>query len=623
MLARGPSIPGNITDLSTQRRFICQITGQSRLTFLEALKSEVSVNYTLNASHANSPQLAGAKEVEQAFPEALKGPVLRKVQFQTVSRIDNLVDKVFDEFRHDYYPGEAVTVEVQSGERLHGTVRDKTRFGSKIHPDGSVGQPFSRYFVSLDDRQEEEAVVDDHHISRDRKVFTKSVLRSFIKKTVTREAWNGAPWLVKHEYASMYHIDTRVPIHLRYDTKLQERKQLAAQKKALQPGDANGSLNAQEPVRLPELKPAKSHKAKSQQGMLGMGHGPNGRQNGAMRKEPKFIHVSPGDAYDFSAPLRNNAGQASRPATPPPPPPKYPIEDLQVGPRAGVVRPKLRFMCANPPATSTDDAVAPYAEQIRMESVGPLLETWDTLNVYCEIFVLDSFTFDDYVEALCVSSDEATVPLLEEIHCSILKVLVHSDQQDGKVQIELPEIEEEDDDEESEDESAEATPTPEPEPKNKRATRGSLAKLEAERIAAEAAEEERQSQAAVKPLHRADELVVDYDWVEHLQKRDFAEGGWERIIVGLLHQLSKDERKTEACEELLSYLVPGDVEPTQQTAEEHYAKLDVNRRVQILQLLCMLTMGTKAVRGYMEDCSEQMTALRKQKIDWQRQRKQA
>lgn len=541
-----------------------------------------------------------------------------------MSRIDTLVDRIYDEFRHDYYPGEAVTVELSTGEKLQGTVRDKTRFGSKIQPDGSVGKPFSRYFVSLHDRPDEEAVVDDNHISRDRKVFTKSVLRSFIKKTVTREAWNGAPWLVKHEYAFMYHIDTRVPVHLRHDTKLQERKQLAAQKKALQPGDANGAMNAQEPARLPELKPAKSHKSKAQQAQgLAMGAGANDRANGVVKKEPKFIHVSPGDAYEFATPLGSSAPSASRPATPPPPPPKYPIEDLQVGPRAGVVRPKLRFLCADPPSSGTTGV--PYADKIKMESVGPLLETWDTLNVYCEIFVLDSFTFDDYVEALCVSSEEVTVPLLEEIHCSILKVLVHSEQDGGKVQIELPEIEgdEEEDDEEEEVESAEATPTPEPEPETKRATRSSLAKLEAERIAAEAAEEERQNQAAAKPLHRAEELLEGYDWIEHLRKRDFKEGGWERIIVGLLYQLSKDERKTEACERLLSQLVPGDIEqPTQQTVEEQYARLDVNIRVQILQVLCMLTTGTKAIRGYMEDCGEQMTALRKQKIDWQRQRKQ-
>lgn len=48
--------------------------------------------------------------MEAAFPEALKGPILRKVQFQTISRLDNLVDMVYDEFKADFYPGEDVFV---------------------------------------------------------------------------------------------------------------------------------------------------------------------------------------------------------------------------------------------------------------------------------------------------------------------------------------------------------------------------------------------------------------------------------------------------------------------------------------------------------------------------------
>ncbi|KAG7127862.1 Imitation switch two complex protein 1 like [Verticillium longisporum] len=159
-------------DFYKQRRFNCQISGHSGLTFFEALKSET----------------AGAEEVEQAFPEALKGPVLRRVQFQTVSRIDTLVDMVFEDFRSDYYPGEAVTVKLANGERLKGSVREKTRFGHKVLPDGTIKPPSTKYFVSIDDREDAEAVVDDSHIFRDRKIFTKAVLRSFIKRTVTREA---------------------------------------------------------------------------------------------------------------------------------------------------------------------------------------------------------------------------------------------------------------------------------------------------------------------------------------------------------------------------------------------------------------------------------------------------
>lgn len=560
-------------------------------------------------------QLTGGREVEASFPEALKGPILRKVQFQTISRLDNLVDMVYDEFKHDYYPGEEVTVTMDGGERVHGLVRDKTTFGPRILPDGSRTQPVTRYLVNLKDT-EEETMVTDEHICRDRGIFTKAMLRSFIKKTVVREAWNGAPWLVKHSYAGQYHIDTRVPPHLRYDTKIQERRQLQAQKRApSHEVNGHGSALHSGPVRLPELKPApKSHKGKQAHGSKGLKWPLNMSVNGA-----NGATYPPGHYDDHSTVVR-----APTP-TPPPPPPKYPIEDLQLGPKEGSVRPRLKFMCNDPP-TKTKNGVELSYDHIHMSSVGSLLETWDTLNVYCEIFQLDSFTFDDFVEAMSVASEEVPVQLFEEIHCSVLKILVDSESEGGKVRITLPEVEEEESDEEDEEEdeeSAEATPEPEPKPSG-RATRSSLAKLEAERLAAEAAAAEEESlRAELESKHRAEELLQEYDWIEHLRKRDFASGGWERILVGLFHQLSKNERHEAICEELLLQLVPPEMEPSQEAVRQRYAELDINYRVQALQILCMLTMETKAVRGYMEDCSETMTKYRKERIEWQRQRKQA
>lgn len=519
-------------------------------------------------------------------------------------------------------------------------MRDKARFGKKVLPDGTMTTPFSRYFVSIDDREDDEAVVDEQNIWRDRKIFTKSVLRSFIKKTVTREAWTGAPWLVKHEIAAQFKIDTRVPTHLRLETKLQERKQAQAQKRlsnqmAVHPGGVSGMNNFQPqgPVRLPELKPAarppKAHKSQGQNGGES-GHGGKGSKNAFAKPEAgQFVHLPlPGNPFQFPLSFRNNQLPPPPPVyaqpepPPPPPPPKYPIEDLSVEP-GHLVRPPIKFMCKDPPVRIEQPPA--LGEDVLMKSVGSFLETWDTLNVYCEIFQLDSFTFDDFVEVMQVASADVKVQLFDEIHCAVLKILVQSEADGGKVQFRLPEIEqdedteEEADEEDEEDEDREPTPVP-----AARATRSSMAKLEAERIAAEAAAAEREERELENaPKHRAEELLTDYDWIDHLRKREFRNGGWETIMVGLLHQLSKDERRKAVCEELLIELVPRDVEPTKETIRQHYAALDVNHRIQALQIICMLTAETKAIRRYMEDCSEQMTAFRKDKIDWQRQRKQA
>ncbi|OTB04931.1 hypothetical protein M426DRAFT_144676 [Hypoxylon sp. CI-4A] len=614
----------NRMDFYNQPRFICQITGHSTLTFFEALKSEHN----------------GAQEVEQAFPEALKAPVLRRVQFQTISRIDTLVDMIYDEFKADYYPGELVMIQTAAGERGVGTVRDKARLGSKVLPDGTLTQPTSRYSISvvggnLPGGSQQEVVVDGGQVYRDRKIFTKSVLRSFIKKTVTREAWTGAPWLVKHDVAAQYHIDTRVPPHLRYDNKLLERKQHQAQKKASQPPSGAQELNGMAggfqnfgPARLPELKPApKSHKAvKTHHGQSPHHHDHDIQNDGAMfMAHNQGPPPAPGSNFQFPMPLRNGmpppppvVAQPQSEPPPPPPPPKYPIEDLQLEPRDDYVRPALKFMCSDPPEGVVDRGA--QNDKILMKSIGPLLETWDTLNVYCEIYKLDSFTFDDFVEAMEITREDTPCQLFTEIHCALLKQIVSSEADGGKLLVDLPELDE-DDDEEEEDSTA-VTPEPEPEPKPAgRATRSSLAKLEAERIKAEAAAAEKTPEP--KDKHRATEVLADFDWIERLKRRDFQEGTWELIMVGLLHQLSKDPRHTEACEELLAQLVPPELEPSQETVRQQYGQLDLNLRVVALRILCTLTVDTKAFRGYMEECAETMTGYRKEKIEWQRQRKQA
>jgi hypothetical protein len=533
---------------------------------------------------------------------------------------------------------------VITGERLTGIVRDKTRFGSKLMADGTLSAPFSRYFVSLDNRPTEEAVVDDLHITRDRKIFTKQVLRSFIKKTVTREAWTGAPWLVKPDVASVYHIDTRVPPHLKYESKAAERKQKQAQQKNGPDYDGMvGSFQGNGP-RLPELKPApKSHKSKQQQQQ--QGQSAKSKQQPFLNPapvsnplHPSFIPPPPYVSHTFQAagpppqvgPHFSNfhnstfafAPLASLPPAPPPPPPiKYPIEDLQVAPRHNAApRPPLKFFSQDTP--SELGKTKGEGNGILMKSVGPLLESWDTLNVYCEIFKLDSFTFDDFVEAMQFSSEDVDCELFVETHCAALKLLVGPEADGGKIQVNLPEMDEEDDeDEEAEEASAQPTPTPEPEPKPKgRATRSSLAKAEAEALKAEP-QPAKEPTPEPKTTHRAAEMQIDINWIDRLRKRDFKNGGWQIIMIGLLNQLSKSPRYFAPCETLLRELAPLNMDPTPETARHQYANLNVNLRIQALQIVCMLCAETKAIRGYMEECSEHMTSFRKEKIQFQRDRK--
>ncbi|KAL4998597.1 ATP-utilizing chromatin assembly and remodelling N-terminal-domain-containing protein [Aspergillus recurvatus] len=604
-------------DFYKQRKFICEITGHSGLNFFEAFRSEMEES----------------REVNNSFPEALKGPILRRVQFSTVSRVDNLVDEIYEEFKSEFYPGEPVLILLDDNTRLHGVIRDKAKFPEQLYPDGTVRTPaHATYLVKVLDRPDEEALLDNHHITRDRKTFTKQMLRAFIKNNVTRESWNGAPWLVKPSVAGEYRIPTDVPKHLQYGARVAEKK---AQKKA----DQEGFFGFFASKELPELKPAvKGQKAKpSAQDLARSEEAQFLEYKRSLNGNPSFLVGNkptngPPRPSKSQEPEKNTQSipsvviKAEPPRAPTPPPIKYPIEDLEIPPNREKKkqRPPLKFLKADELDDPDDEDL--LQDAIEMESVGPLLETWNTLNVYCEVFQLDSFTFDDFLQAMRFSSNEMDCELFVEIHCAVLKKLVNAEKDNnGAIQISLPELpveqpeDSDEDDEMEEDEQDEAEATPEP-AVTRMTTRGSLAKAEAEGLKALANGDHDSSEIKT---HRAGEMFPEYGWIERLRQRDFRHGGWEMIMIGLLHQLSVRPRMQKVCNQILERLAPLDQEPTQDTARAQYAFLDVNLRIRALQIICMLSLETKAIRNYLEECSNQMTEFRKEKIEYQKARKAA
>jgi hypothetical protein len=532
------------------------------------------------------------------------------------------------EFKSDFYPGEAVLILLEDSSRLNGTIRDKANFAEQLYADGTIKTPaFARYLVKILDRQNEEALLDQDHITRDRKAFTKLMLRGFIKNNVTRESWTGAPWLVKPSVAEVYKIPIEVPKHLQYGAKV-------AEKKAMKKADQDGFFGFFSSQQLPELKPAvkgqksklsandmaKSREAQYQEYQRSL----NGDASFLLPSNPLRPSKPPlvGDRKHAGSPavvIKNE----SRPATPPPI--KYPIEDLDLAPKPEKQpRPTLKFMKSGETKEEAVEDLLP--DDLEPETVGLLLETWDTLNVYCEVFELDSFTFDDFIQAMRFSSDEMDCELFVEVHCAVLKKLVNSSNGgDGAVQVSLPDFpvddsDESDDEEEDEEEEEAEEESPKPQAKPGRmTTRGSLAKEELVTIKAQVEEDEPEETR----IHRASELFEQYGWIDRLRKRDFRNGGWQTVMVGILHQLSVRPRSEEVCNTILKHLAPLDSDPTPSTVYEQYQTLDINLRTKALQMICMLSLETKAIRNYLEECSNQMTELRKEKIEYQKSRKAA
>ncbi|KAJ5398117.1 hypothetical protein N7509_006230 [Penicillium cosmopolitanum] len=596
-------------DFYKQRRFICEITGHSGLNFFEAMRSEMEES----------------REVNSSFPEALREPILRRIQFSTVSRVDHLVDEIFEEFKSDFYPGENVLIILEDGSRLHGIIRDKANFAEQLFADGTVKKPaVSTYLVKILDRPNEEALLDHDHITRDRKAFTKLMLRGFIKHNVTRESWTGAPWLVKASIADEYKISTEVPKHLQYGSKV-------AEKKAMKKADQDGYFGFFSSQQLPALKPAmKGQKSKlSTQDLAKSSQAQYEEYQRSLNGNPSFL-LPNNPLRPSKPPLVGDKKMhppaaiiKSEPTAPSPPPIRYPMEDLELPPcRDDKHRPTLKFMMLG--ESDDDGAEDLLPDDLEPDSVGLLLETWDTLNVYCEVFQIDSFTFDDFLQSMRFSSEQMDCELFVELHCAILKKLVNSEHENGAIQINLPDFpaeesdDSEEDDEDEEDEEDDEEEEPE-ESAGRMTTRGSLAKKELETLKTQIDEEDEED----TQIHRAAEMFTNYGWIDRLRRRDFRNGGWELVMIGLLHQLSVRPRYEVTCNEILKHLAPLDAKPTQKTAQQQYSTLDINLRVKALQIITLLSLETKAIRNYLEECSNQMTEFRKVKIEHQKARKAA
>ena len=103
-------------------------------------------------------------------------------------------------------------------------IREKTKFNALTLRDGSFRPALARYRVEITANKKHgldyEQSVESEALTRDRNSFNKALIRAFIKNSCSREAWTGAPWLVKERYARMFRIDMTIPDHLKQKDKI-------------------------------------------------------------------------------------------------------------------------------------------------------------------------------------------------------------------------------------------------------------------------------------------------------------------------------------------------------------------------------------------------------------------
>ncbi|CUS23166.1 LAQU0S08e03576g1_1 [Lachancea quebecensis] len=212
-------------DFYMRRQFTCEITGTSCLTFFEALNSE-EMQF---------------RAVEEKFPLKLREPVAKFLHFNETRRVDMLVEQVYSRFKKDFYPGERVylskkiaaphtpsplgqTVEendkptpltVQNLQRPY-LIKEKASFNAVVDlvTKEEIRSAYSKYMVT-EEFGSNSLMVDEDEIFRDRCTFTKHLIKCFCKITLRRASPKiGAPLCVKDEYLSMYGLTLDWPLSM-------------------------------------------------------------------------------------------------------------------------------------------------------------------------------------------------------------------------------------------------------------------------------------------------------------------------------------------------------------------------------------------------------------------------
>lgn len=554
---------------------------------------------------------------------------------------------MYNEFKREFFPGEDVIVALRDRDPTTGAIREKAKFPMIRGPDGSVQRnAFARYFIRLHDTPGDEALVDEQHVRRDRKVYSKLNLRAFLKNSLVREAYHNAPWLVKEPLAHQYRISSHIPPELLRDAHILANR-VGPADPYHDPRYFNGQLLpcAMTPSVLMPLTPPPEHY--DIRYLLNRGtdslqdqipRAPRGRnskvpediarmqQDQARQRQVRLdgIHdrMLLTDYQQHGGALPHHAVRpvvpsvAAIPPKPAPPPIKYPIEDLDVLPRKDLsVRPQLSFLTEEMAGFVQSDRTS-TSSLVEMKTVGMLLEIWNTLNVQAEPYKVDSFTFDDFVDAMgfTTESENTECQLLNEAFCAVMKQLVDTE---GNLQVSLPQMPEDDDDSEDSSESAidDSTVSTPVADVPAHSTRSRLSHVE------NVSEQPQSPDGPPVKMHKAQEALADFDWVESLGQRDMAGGNWHLILVGILYQLSQDVSQKAAYDKILAYLVPLDMDPIKENIKFQFKTMDINLRAAALQPMTLLSATTETLKTFYETCSEDQTRVRKMKMEAQREKK--
>ncbi|GAA5898704.1 uncharacterized protein JCM6883_003396 [Sporobolomyces salmoneus] len=628
------------------RTFQCEYSGKGHLDYFTALQSEKQES----------------KLVQERFPNELKGRVLGSVHGQVMSRLDKLVDLVYDRYKERYFVGEKVFVDL-SGDKYYAriakifppqSIRDQFQatlsaastsispiispddYSSVVHKIGTnldidpkeanLQDPPQDYLYTVQLMDEEHKFegsfmeVKQKTLSRDRLGFSKSILKRYMRECVQREGSVSIPWTVKPSIGRAFGI---LPIE----------------------ADAGGGGVA----------------AKRKKG---------GEESSAVMKKRKTDDGTtsrPGPAPSTEGPKKAI---------------KYPIEDLDLDPMSihdGRVLRRTKTEVPTLPPKPLPRRNLP----VDNDNFDVFIETWNMLNTFSKPLALSPFTLDDYVGALnhnsrapgeeCVLLAEIHAALTNIIGTDLSRVLGSSSIMatmlaqgggggggEGNTPIKkgtesrggggdetpragTPAVEGEEVDElEESTVDSKTTQQPELSPQEiffgklikrgiqygKRWDRQAKLKAETKRVGWE-----QHLIGAICQrggpyfLERFEEIMRHLFVSDPVMKEEEVANGGDGEDVEMKNQKEKEEETKEDGPPKSSQLTDVDQDDEEELSqdgpspEDQYLTLPLEDKLSIINYLMTLVLGSKPVRAYMDEADAELTGLRKQRADVNKERR--
>lgn len=294
-------------------------------------------------------------------------------------------------------------------------------------------------------------------------------------------------------------------------------------------------------------------------------------------------------------------------------------------------------------------------------STSNVLEVWIFINMFHEAFIIDTFTFDDFLYALQWNDQKKKNPLLLEIFCALLSCIISKD---GELLITLPV----DVQAEIEEKEAEVREKKLAKEKEKRAKEKKVIKIEGDEEPANdnerdsehetpdgtsgiaegtensngvhvkqevkknaEAEQVGQEPDEVKEDEDDDEInhnaysILDYkkiSWRERLQKRLFKDGQWLIILLGVFSLSEFIPEYKKEITKIYELLAPLDETPTPESLMINFCEnVAPIRRVSMLSILMGLLLGGDVVRTHTDFVVAKSASLRRERFELQKELK--